>query len=121
MHLALPKGHKEMHLKVCHTREHCHLSTAEIRIGHGLDKPSLGNFSSCTGYCKNFLIATIKVFERFCIEIPKVKYCHEHTKGNFSRSSHKEVIYKDLCQVQETWKFFFLTHIQCPLAYLIPT
>ena len=72
-------------------REPCHISSEEIQIGHGLDKPSLGNFSSCIGYRKTILIATNKIFERFCIEIPKEKYCNEHTKGDFSQSSHKEV------------------------------
>ena len=66
-------------------------ASAEVRIGHGLDNTSLGNFSSCIGYLKNILFATSKIFERFRNEIPKVKYCHEHTKGDFSQSSRKEV------------------------------
>ena len=77
--------------KVCHTRDHCHLASEEIRLGHGSGMPSVGNFSSCIGYCKTILIATSKIFERFCIEVPKIKYCHEHTKGDFSQPSHKEV------------------------------
>ena len=65
----------------------------KIQKGHGLDKPSPSNFSSCIGYRKTFLIATSKIFERFCIEISKAKYCNEHTKGYSSQSSYKEVTY----------------------------
>ena len=89
--MHLPKGHKEMRLKVYHKREHCHLASEETRLGHGSGKPSVGNFSSCIGYCKTILIATSKIFERFCIEVQKIKYCHKHTKGDFSQPSRKEV------------------------------
>ena len=89
--MRLPKGHKEMHLRICHTRDHCHLGSEELRLGHDSGKPSVGNFSSCIGNCKTILIATSKIFERFCIEVPKIKYCHEHTKGDFSQPSRKDV------------------------------
>ena len=80
-----------MYLKVCHTREHFHLASEDIRLGHGSGIPSVGNFSSCFGYCKTILIATSKFFERFCIKVPKIKYCHEHTKEDFSQPCRKEV------------------------------
>ena len=54
---------------------------------------SLGNNYNCNNYGRNFLFATSKIFTRFCNQIPKVKYRHEFTKGNFSQSSLKEVTY----------------------------
>ena len=63
------------------------------RRGHGLDNQSLGNFDNFNSYGRNIFFATSKFFGRFCNEVPKVKYCHEFTKGDFSQSSFKEVTY----------------------------
>ena len=60
--------------------------------GHGLDMQSLGHINNCNNYGRNILFATSKVFGRFCNQVPKVKYCHEFTKGDFSQSTLKEVI-----------------------------
>ena len=62
------------------------------RRGHGLDNQSLGNFDNFNSYGRNIFFATSKIFERFFNQVPKVKYCHEFTKGDFSQSSLKEVI-----------------------------
>ena len=62
------------------------------RRGHGLDNQSFGNFDNFNSYGRNIFFATSKIFARFCNQAPKVKYCHEFTKGDFSQSSFKEVI-----------------------------
>ena len=62
------------------------------RRGHGFDDQSLGNFDNFNSYGRNVFFATRKFFARFCNQAPKVKYCHEFTKGDFSQSTLKEVI-----------------------------
>ena len=76
-----------IHVHVCITN--CPDSIG--KIGHGLDKQSLGYIINCKSYGRNFLFATSKFFGRFRNEVPKVKYCHELTKRNFSQSSLKKV------------------------------
>ena len=61
------------------------------RRGHGLDNQSLGNFDNFNSYGRNIFFATSKIFARFCNQAPKVKHCHEFTKGDFSQSTLKEV------------------------------
>ena len=82
-----------MHLKVYSTS--CIVNCPDLaqRRGHGFDMQSLGNNNNCYTYGRNFFFATSNFFERFCSQIPKVKYCHEFTKGNFTQSSLKEVTY----------------------------
>ena len=55
-------------------------------------KVSISHINTCNNYGRNDLFATSKVFERFCNQVPKVKYCHEFTKGHFSQSTRKGVI-----------------------------
>ena len=57
---------------------------------------NLGNNNNCNIYGRNFIFATSKIFERFCSQIPKIKHCHEFTKGDFSQSSLKEVTHFNL-------------------------
>ena len=59
---------------------------------HGLEMQSLGHINNCNNYGRNILFAASKVFERFCNQVPKVKYCHEFTSGDFSQSILEEVI-----------------------------
>ena len=61
------------------------------RRGHGYDNQSLGNFDNFNSFGWNDFFATSKFFARFCNQAPKVKYCHEFTKGDFSQSTLKEV------------------------------
>ena len=53
-------------------------------IRHGLDKQKLGTFNNCNSYGRNIVSTTSRIFESFCNKVPKVKYCHEFTKGGFS-------------------------------------
>ena len=85
-----------MYLKVCSTSCIVNCPHLAQRRGHGFDMQSLGNNNNCYNYGRNFFFATSKIFERFCSQIPKVKYCHEFTKGNFSQSSLKKVTYYNL-------------------------
>ena len=62
------------------------------RRRHGLDNQSLGDFDNFNSYGRNIFFATRKIFARFCNQAPKIKYCHEFTKGYFSQSTLKEVI-----------------------------
>ena len=94
VHATLPviEGQKmhimhTIHVHVCITN--CPDSIG--KIGHGLDKQSLSYIINCKSYGRNLLFATSKFFGRFCNEVPKVKYCHELTKRNFSQSSLKKV------------------------------
>ena len=61
------------------------------QIEHGLDNQSLGDSYNYNSYGRKIIFATSKIFGRFCNEVPKDKYCHEFTKGDFSQSSLKEV------------------------------
>ena len=93
--LHLLKGHENIHIKVSSMYLYgysVNCSESAGQRGHGLDMQSLGRINTCNNYGRNVLFATSKVFERFCNQVSKVKYCHEFTKGYFSKSTRKEVI-----------------------------
>ena len=91
--LHLLKGHKNIHtyksLQYGYS-VNCPNSAGQRR--HGLDMQSLGHINNCNNYGRNIFFAASKIFGRFRNQVPKVKYCHEFTKGHFSQSTLKEVI-----------------------------
>ena len=86
------KCHKKMHIIVCNARVFFNCSDSAGQRGHGLDIQTIGHINTCNNHGRNTFFATRKIFARFCNQAPKVKYCHEFTKGYFSQSTLKEVI-----------------------------